>query len=128
MRIRRGFGGLMLAGTLALVGCESGPKGPGDLTGTVSGGSTLGAVTLEVVGPGIQGFGGLGDTRAYGALVSQRDQRHRVVLVHPSGGTFQFTIAVSDRGARTPSIDVLAAAGTDNRTISPAGIVVSIQP
>lgn len=128
MRSRIAGGAVVLLGALVLAGCESGPKGPGTIAGTVTGGAGLGAVTLEVVGPGIQGFEGLGETRAYGAVVSQRDQRHRVVLVHPSGGTFQFTIEVADRGAATPSVEVVAAAGTDNRTRSEAGIEVRIQP
>ena len=124
-RVRLG----LLAVGLAVVttGCESGPDGPGNLTATVTGPASLGAVTLEVIGEGIRGFQGLGDTRAYGALVSQQSERHRVVLIHPSGGELRFEIQVDDRRAPVPSITVVAAAGTDNRPRTGGDVSVQIE-
>jgi len=94
--------------------CDSSPRGPGTLVVTVDAGDALGAVTLEVVGPGVTGFEGLGTTETFGSLVSSREGRHRVVVVDPVGGTLRFGIRVQDVRADAPTVTVVAAAGTDN--------------
>lgn len=111
----RGLRTLLVWGSLVWVSaCDSGPSGPGTLVANVDAGDALGAVTLEVVGPGVTGFEGVGTTQAYGSVISARDGRHRVVLVDPVGGTLRFGIRVQDMGAAPPSITVVSAAGTDN--------------
>lgn len=105
---------LFALAAVAVVGCDSGPSGPGTLLATVDAGDALGAVTLEVVGPGITGFEGVGSTRAYGTTTSARQNRHRVVLVDPEGGTLQFGIQVEDVRGDAPTITAVSAAGTDN--------------
>jgi len=96
--------------------CDSGPKGPGILDGTVEGPTPLGAVVLEVTGLGVEGFVGQGDTQAYGALLSPTDGRHRVVLVDRSGGLLQFGIRVSAVEAEPPLVTVVQATGADNQS------------
>lgn len=110
----------------ALAACDSGPKGPGTLVATVSAGGALGAVTLEVVGPGVTGFEGVGGTHAYGTVVSARQNRHRVVLADPVGGTLQVAIAVQDVRADAPTVTVVAAAGTDNLERTTTDVVVRV--
>jgi hypothetical protein len=111
---------------IAFAGCDSGPKGPGTLLTTVSAGGALGAVTLEVVGPGVTGFEGVGGTHAYGGVVSARQNRHRVVLVDPVGGTLRVAIAVQDVRADAPTVTVVAAAGTDNLERTTTDVVVRV--
>lgn len=111
---------------LASAACDSGPKGPGTLLATVSAGGALGAVTLEVIGPGVTGFEGLGGTHAYGSIVSPRQDRHRVVLADPVGGTLRVAIAVQDVRADAPTVTVVAAAGTDNLERTTNDVVVRI--
>lgn len=108
--------GLAVAVLAALaIGCDSGPKGPGVLDGTVEGPTPLGAVVLEVTGLGVEGFVGQGDTQAYGALLSPTEGRHRVVLVDRSGGLIQFGIRVTAVEAEPPVVTVVQATGVDNQ-------------
>jgi hypothetical protein len=94
--------------------CDGGPSGPGALRVTVDAPEALGAVTLEVVGPGVTGFEGIGDTEAFGSVVSGRENRHRVVLVSRPGGRLEVAVLVDDVGSDPPVISVVAAAGTDD--------------
>lgn len=115
-----------LAG-LGLVGCDLGPSGPGTIPGTVVGDASLGAVVLEVRGHGIEGFEGLGDTRAYGAAVAGFEGRHRVILVSPAGGDMRFAMRVQDVGMFPPTVAVVAAAGTDDEPRPAGGIEVRLE-
>lgn len=127
---RRLLATLTLLGATLAAACDSGPKGPGTLPATVSGPEGLGAVVLEVTGDGIEGFDGAGDTQAYSsALGTQPGQpgRHRVVLVSSSGGSLQFGIRVTDRGAVVPSATVISVATPANLVIPPAGVEVRIE-
>ena len=109
------------------LGCDGSPSGPGSLLVTVEVPSaSLGAATLEVVGSGITGFEGMGSTHAYGALVSARQRRHRVVLVDPQGGTLQVAVQMEDVRADPPRITVVAAAGTDDLERSTSDVEVRI--
>jgi hypothetical protein len=99
----------------AAASCDSSPSGPGSLPVTVEArGAPLGAVTLEVVGAGVRGFEGVGNTHAFGGVVSARQNRHRVVLVDPVGGVLRLAIRVEDVRAEPPRVTVVSAAGTDN--------------
>jgi hypothetical protein len=109
-----------------LVACESGPSGPGTVFATIDASAGLGAATLEVVGPGVTGFEGVGDTEAFGAVVSATQNRHRVVLVSPSGGTLRVGIKVRDLRAEWPQITVVSATGVDNFDRPLADIEVSL--
>ena len=117
--------GLLVVATLA--GCDLGPSGPGTVAGTVVGTAPLGAVVLEVTGVGITGFTGQGDTQAYGAVVSDLEGRHRVVLVDRAGGQIQFGIRVQDLGAERPMITVVLAASPENQTVPITGIEVQLE-
>lgn len=110
----------------AFAACDRGPSGPGTMNAVVEG-SGLGAVVVEVVGEGITGFEGLGDTQAYGALVSAVEERHRVVLVDARGGRVEFGIEVEDLSVDLPTVTVLFAANTDNLTMPANGVSASVR-
>jgi hypothetical protein len=94
---------------------------------TVAAPEALGAVSLEVVGPGVLGFEGMGSTEAYGGAVSAREGRHRLVVVDPTGdGELRFGIQVQDVSAPWPTLTVVSAAGTDDLERMSAGIEVSV--
>lgn len=92
--------------------CRDG--GPGVLLVTVDAPDALGAVSLEVVGPGVRGFEPVGTTQAFGGVVSARQGRHRVVLVDRAGGTLQVGIRVDDVRGEWPTVRAVSAAGTDD--------------
>jgi hypothetical protein len=115
---------LMLLAAL-LAGC--GDDGPGTLTVTVEAPEALGAVSIEVVGPGVLGFEGMGSTEAYGGTVSAREGRHRVVVVDPTGGPeLTFGIRVEDVSAPWPTLRLVSAAGTDDVERITSDIEVSL--
>jgi hypothetical protein len=118
---------LVAFASLGAAACDTGPSGPGTITGTVVGDATLGAVVLEFRGRGVEGFEGLDDTRAYGAAVAGAGDRHRVVLVNPAGGDIRFGMRVQDLGMLPPAVVVVAAAGTDDRARSAGGIEVRLE-
>jgi hypothetical protein len=121
--IRAAFVALLLA---AVAACDSGPSGPGALTVTVES-DGLGGALLEVTGPGIIGFQGLGDTRVYDAELAGTPDAHRVLLVDPTGGQLRFEIEVEDIGMDDPVLTVVSAAGVDNQARLNAGIVTRIE-
>ena len=97
----------------AMAGC--GDDGPGTLTVTVDAPDALGAVSLEVVGPGVRGFEGMGNTQVFGGTVSAREGRHRVLAVDPTvAEALQFGILVDDVSAPWPTLRVVSAAGIDD--------------
>ncbi|MBT8396593.1 MAG: hypothetical protein HKO65_09100 [Gemmatimonadetes bacterium] len=107
-----------ILGLLLLVAsCDSGPDGPGDITGTLlTPGVGVGAVVLEVVGSGVQGFSGAGGTKVFWA--QQTDPKvHRVVVVGPGGGDLQFQVSVEDRSKRAPRVTVVNVVDTGNRSL-----------
>ena len=122
--LRGAWAGLALGLTL-LVGC--GDDGPGTLMVTLRAPDALGAVSLEVMGPGVLGFEGVGATEAYGGTVSSREGRHRVVVVDPLGGAeLRFGIRVEDVSAQWPTLRVVSAAGTDDLERMTSDIEVSL--
>ncbi len=106
--------------------CDFGPSGAGSLEGRVAGPS-LGGVVLEVVGIGIRSFEGRGSTRAYSAPVSERENAHRVILIHPQAGDIVFDILVEDVGMESPVITVVSATGTDNLELLAGSIEVTVE-
>jgi hypothetical protein len=101
----------------ALVACDSGPEGPGDITATVrSSGPTLGAAVVEVVGTGIEGFSGAGGTQVFWAQ-QESPMAFRVVVVGDGSGDLTFNVTVRDRGARVPRTLIVSAVDTDNVTL-----------
>ncbi len=127
---RRLLATLALVGATLAAGCDSGPKGPGTLSATVTGPQMLGAVLLEISGDGIEGFEGQGDTQAYSASLGVQPgeaARHRVVLVSASGGALHFGIRVMDRASVAPTATVISTATPANLVIPPAGVQVNIE-
>lgn len=110
----------LLALLALLAACDSGPKGPGFLTGAVEGPASLGAVQLEVSGAGIVGFEGAGTTRVFSAPLGE--DAHRVVLVGETAGDLRFRIEVTDRRSAPPSATVLSASDEADLPVS------SLQP
>lgn len=97
----------LLAGAALLLAaaCESGPSGPGTLTGTVvSPNGPEGAAVVLVTGKGLGAVGGAGATRAFSHL---NGTQLRVVLVNTTPGVLRFTVAVPDVGAPPPAATVL---------------------
>ena len=109
---------------LALAACDLGPSGPGTIDGTVTGHGGLGAAVLDVTWPGVVGFAGRGSTQVYSGAVAGFPNRHRVVLVSPSGGDLPFAITVDDAYLQSPVVTVVEAAGTDNMPLSVGGLRV----
>jgi hypothetical protein len=102
---------------LAAVGCDSGPDGPGDFTGTLrSDGLALGAVVLEVVGNGVEGFSSAGGTKVFWAVQSD-PKVHRVIVIGDGFGTLSFQVSVQDRGRGKPKATVLNAVDLENRPL-----------
>lgn len=113
----------VLAAVLAS-GCDLGPGGPETLTGSVSGNPGLGAVVLDVTWPGVVAFEGRGSTQVYFATHDRDADRHRVLLVGPSGGDLPFAISLADPYLQAPSIVVVEAVGTDNLPVPVSGLQV----
>jgi hypothetical protein len=121
---------LALAATLAvaLVGCDlGGPGGPAQVAGTVTGDPLLGAAIVELSWDGVRGFEGRGDTRVYAGAVPESDERHRVVLVGPSGGDLTFTIDLEDGRLEGPIVTVVSAVGTNNLPLSTSALRVVLE-
>jgi len=119
---------LWLTAALTLVaGCDSGPKGPGTLSGTVSGGD-LGAVVLALSGPGILGFEGRDGSKVYSVALSPNTvaPTYKLIVVGQAGGDLHFGIKVEDVGGQLPSVAVLDAVDSGNVALSGATIHVSV--
>jgi hypothetical protein len=99
---------------LGTAACDSGPSGPGNLTGWIrSAGPELGGVALEVVGPGIDGFSGTGGTQVFWAPRGTADT-YRVVVVGSSPGDLQFNVSVQDVGGSKPVATLIHVVDGDN--------------
>ena len=119
------IGMLSLAAVLVLAACgDDGPKGPGDLQGTVEVGSiAVGAIVINVSGVGLGAITGVGATRAFASDAVGASKRF--VLVTETSGALRFTLHVDDRSASTPTATVVEAIGLDNQPIANlSGIVV----
>ena len=108
---------MMLSVVVLASACDSGPSGPGALTGTVrTAGAPLGGAVLEVVGKGITGFTGAGSTQLFYAA-TQEEFTFRVVLISSSPGDLQFSVSVEDKGAKKPSASVVKLVSGENLPI-----------
>lgn len=117
-----------VVGVLAVAACDSGPKGPGVLTARVISPQPLGAVVLEFTGTGITGFEAQGGTQVFGAVGGAGAQKHRVILVSPTGATdIRFGIEFADRGGTMPSVAAIAAATPANAPVTAGGLKVKIE-
>ena len=120
------FRALAVAAVVLLSACDWGPKGPGQLSGVLRSGSIpLGAVVLEITGPGIEGFSGAGQTRLFHA--EPEPGVHRIALLTSSPGQFDFSMAVRDVRAPMPAVTLLQAVDGDNEpVVDLTGIFVNI--
>ncbi len=116
----RGVVGLMVAGAILFgpTGCDSGPSGPGELSGTLDiPGTPLGGVALEVTGPGIESFSGAGGTRVLWAATGQPDT-YRVVTLNQTGGPVRFQVSVQDVGADKPRALIVSLVDANNGALT----------
>lgn len=108
---------LFLTVLVFLTACDSGPDGPGDVTGMVRGsGESLGAAVVEVVGGGIESFSGTGGTKVIWAQ-QENPIVFRVVVIAGDGGELSFNAKVMDRGGRLPRATVVGAVDDQNQPI-----------
>ena len=93
----------------------------------MTGPADLGAVVLDVVWAGVQGFEGQGSTQVYSAQLTAEKDRHRVILVGPAGGDLSFGILVDDLYLEGPLVTVVEAVATDNLSRSVDNIRVLLE-
>ena len=117
----------VMAVALALGACDWGPRGSGQLRGIVTPGATpVGAIVLEISGPGVQGFSEAGQTRLFSA--EPGTDVYRVVLVATDPDRIRFRVDMDD--VRGPALSVVAVEAVDdnNEPIVPlSGITVEIR-
>ena len=100
-----------MAVALMLSACDWGPRGPGQLRGIVtSGAGPVGAIVLEISGPGIQDFTETGQTRVFFAELET--DVYRVVLVASDPGRILFRVAMDD--VRRPALTVVTVEAADD--------------
>lgn len=127
MSARRRVGVVALGLLALLAACDSGPSGPGTVSGTVTGSADLGAVVLDVTWVGVQGFEGQASSQVYSAPVAGSVDRYRVVVIDPVGGDLHFGVDVDDVYLEGPVVTVVSAADTNNQPMSVAGLEVSLE-
>ena len=99
---------------LGLGACDWGPRGPGQLRGVVtSPAGPVGALVLEIRGPGIQGFSESGQTRVFSA--QRGDELYRVVLVAADPDRIRFRVDMDD--VRSPALTVVAVEAVDESNV-----------
>ena len=125
--MKRPLAAVALALGLLVGACDSGPKGPGQLTGRVTSGPIpVGGIVLEFTGVGITGFSGSGDTQAF--FAEGDPGVFRVVMVTPTPGVLTFQISVRDVEGPFPSVTAVEAVGGDNGGIGNlTGITVEVK-
>jgi len=117
----------VMAVALALGACDWGPRGPGQLRGIVTPGATpVGAIVLEISGPGVQGFSEAGQTRLFSA--KPKTDVYRVVLVAFDPDRIRFRVAMDD--VRSPALSVVTVEAVDKNNepiVDLSGITVEIR-
>ena len=113
--------------SLALGACDWGPRGPGQLRGIVLPGVTpVGAIVLEVSGPGVQGFSEAGQTRVF--FAAPQTDVYRVVLVATDPDRIRFRVDMDD--VRSPMLTTVVVEAVDDNNAPIAdlsGITVELQ-
>ncbi len=111
---------------LTLSACEWGPRGEGELRGIVTSGSVpVGAIVLEISGPGVQGFSDAGQTRVF--FAEPEPDVYRVVLVAADPDRIRFRVAMDD--VRSPSLAIVVVEAVDDNNSAIAdlsGITVGL--
>ena len=98
-------------------GCDSGPSGPGDITGTIqSQGTPLGGAVVEIVSSGVEEFSGAGGTRVFSAI-QENPVVHRVIVIGDSGGDLTFNVSVQDLDGRLPRVSIVSLVDLNNLPI-----------
>lgn len=101
----------VMAVALALGACDWGPRGPGELRGVVTSGAVrVGAIVLEISGPGVQGFTEAGQTRTF--FAEPEPEVYRVVLVAADPDRIRFRVAMDD--VRSPALAVVIVEAVDD--------------
>ena len=96
---------------LALSACDWGPRGHGQLSGIVTSGAIpVGAIVLEISGPGVQGFSDSGQTRVF--FAEPETDMYQVVLVTSNPDQIRFQVAVDD--VRSPPLTVVVVEAVDD--------------
>ncbi len=118
----------VMAVALALGACDWGPRGPGQLKGIITTGGTtrVGAMVLEIRGPGVQGFSEAGQTRLFSA--EPGTDVYRVVLVATDPDRIRFRVGMDD--VRSPALSVVAVEAVDDNNepiVDLSGITVEIR-
>lgn len=117
-----------MAVALALGACDWGPRGPGQLKGIVTTGGAIrvGAMVLEISGPGVQGFSEAGQTRLF--FAEPGTEVYRVVLVASDPDRIRFRVDMDD--VRSPALTVFAVEAVDDSNepiVDLSGITVEIR-
>jgi hypothetical protein len=100
-----------MAVALALGACDWGPRGPGELRGVVTSGAVrVGAIVLEISGPGVQGFTEAGQTRTF--FAEPEPDVYRVVLVAADADRIRFRVTMDD--VRSPALTVVLVEAVDD--------------
>ena len=112
--------------SLALGACDWGPRGPGQLRGIVlSDVGPVGAIVLEVSGPGVQGFSEAGQTRVF--FAQPATDVYRVVLVGADPDRIRFRVDVDDVQGPMPTVVVVEAVDDSNAPITDlSGVTVEL--
>ena len=112
--------------SLALGACDWGPRGPGQLMGIVlSDVGPVGAIVLEVSGPGVQGFSEAGQTRVF--FAQPETDVYRVVLVAADPDRVRFRVDMDDVRSPTLTTVVVEAVDDSNAPITDiSGITVEL--
>jgi len=111
---------------LTFSACDWGPRGPGQLRGLVTTGDIrVGAIVLEISGPGIQGFSESGQTRVF--FAEPATDVYRVVLVTADPDQIRFQVDVDDVRSSPLTAVVVEAVDDNNSVITDlSGIAVQL--
>jgi len=106
---------IFMAAMLALGACDWGPRGRGQLRGIVTAGVTpVGAIVLEIRGPGIQGFTEAGQNRVF--FAEPQTDVYRVVLITTDPDRIRFRVDVDD--VRGPALTVSTVEAVDANNVA----------
>ena len=118
--------GAVLAVSLVFGACDWGPRGPGQLRGVVSSGAVpIGAIVLEISGPGVRNFTDAGQTRVF--FAETQTDVYRVVLVAADPERIRFRVGMDDVRRPALTVNTVEAVDENNEPIADlAGVVVEL--